>query len=101
MGYTPASAFVDTAGDTMTGPLILSADPSAPLGSATKQYVDGKTSPPEVAVQAAEPSAPNILLWVDIDAAAGTTGFEEMFEEVMRLRDEVAELRARVGGCCA
>lgn len=28
------------AGDTMTGPLILNADPSANLGAATKQYVD-------------------------------------------------------------
>jgi len=29
------------AGSTMTGPLILNADPSAALGAATKQYVDG------------------------------------------------------------
>lgn len=33
--------WVDTAGDTMTGPLLLAADPSDPLGAATKQYVDG------------------------------------------------------------
>lgn len=36
LGYTP----VNKAGDTMTGALILNADPSAALGAATKQYVD-------------------------------------------------------------
>lgn len=36
IGYSP----VNSAGDTMTGPLILSADPVAALGAATKQYVD-------------------------------------------------------------
>jgi hypothetical protein len=34
--YTP----VNKAGDTMTGLLVLSADPTAALGAATKQYVD-------------------------------------------------------------
>jgi hypothetical protein len=33
---------VAKAGDTMTGLLVLSADPSASLGAATKQYVDNK-----------------------------------------------------------
>jgi len=33
--------YVELAGDTMTGALILNADPSAALGAATKQYVDG------------------------------------------------------------
>jgi len=37
LGYTP----VNQAGDTMTGLLILSGNPSNPLGAATKQYVDG------------------------------------------------------------
>jgi hypothetical protein len=32
--------FVLQAGDTMTGPLILSGDPTLPLGAATKEYVD-------------------------------------------------------------
>jgi len=32
---------VDLAGDTMTGALVLHADPSNPLEAATKQYVDG------------------------------------------------------------
>ena len=36
LGYTP----VNKAGDTMTGFLILNADPSNALGAATKQYVD-------------------------------------------------------------
>lgn len=31
-------------GDTMTGPLVLSGDPSAALGAATKQYVDASVS---------------------------------------------------------
>ena len=34
------STFVLSAGSTMTGPLVLSADPTASLGAATKQYVD-------------------------------------------------------------
>lgn len=41
LGYTP----VNKAGDTMTGLLILSGDPVAALGAATKQYVDAGTSP--------------------------------------------------------
>lgn len=34
------SVYVNVAGDTMTGPLTLNADPTNPLHSATKQYVD-------------------------------------------------------------
>lgn len=34
-------------GDTMLGPLILSADPVTALGSATKQYVDNKPTTPD------------------------------------------------------
>jgi hypothetical protein len=34
------STFVQKRGDTLTGPLILNADPTNPLGAATKQYVD-------------------------------------------------------------
>jgi hypothetical protein len=37
---TIAATYVPLAGATMTGPLILSADPSSNLGAATKQYVD-------------------------------------------------------------
>jgi hypothetical protein len=35
---------VQKSGDTMTGPLILSGDPVAPLGASTKQYVDNAVS---------------------------------------------------------
>lgn len=37
-----AQSKVAKAGDTMTGPLILNADPSSGLGAATKQYVDAR-----------------------------------------------------------
>ncbi len=40
LGYTP----INKAGDTMAGPLILNADPTNPLGAATKQYVDTSIS---------------------------------------------------------
>ena len=40
LGYTPVSK----AGDTMSGLLVLSADPAANLGASTKQYVDSTTS---------------------------------------------------------
>lgn len=40
LGYTP----VNKAGDTMSGLLVLSADPSVALGAATKQYVDAVTN---------------------------------------------------------
>jgi hypothetical protein len=41
-GLTSGSAFVAKAGDTMTGALVLPADPTLALQAATKQYVDGK-----------------------------------------------------------
>lgn len=46
------SYYVTLTGDTMTGPLILSADPGVNLGAATKQYVDNL-------VATAAPEAPN------------------------------------------
>lgn len=39
-----AITFVNKAGDTMTGPLILSGDPTTALGAVTKQYVDTASS---------------------------------------------------------
>src|SRR5262245_66634927 len=39
---TNVNGKVAKAGDTMTGPLVLPADPTAALQAATKQYVDGK-----------------------------------------------------------
>jgi hypothetical protein len=40
LGWSPA---LDFTGGTLTGPLILAADPTVPLGASTKQYVDNKT----------------------------------------------------------
>ena len=40
-GGSVVSALVAKSGDTMTGPLVLNADPTLALGAATKQYVDG------------------------------------------------------------
>ena len=37
-----STTFVHRAGDTMTGPLILDADPTSARGAATKQYVDNQ-----------------------------------------------------------
>ena len=39
-----ASAYVQKAGDTMTGPLVLYGDPQAPLQAATMNYVDTQTA---------------------------------------------------------
>ena len=36
--------YLPIAGGTLTGPLVLAADPGAALGAATKQYVDGKVT---------------------------------------------------------
>lgn len=41
---TPAGVYVLKTGDTMTGLLVLSGDPSAALGAATKQYADTKVA---------------------------------------------------------
>lgn len=41
---SPAGVYVLKSGDTMTGLLILSGDPSAALGAATKQYADTKVA---------------------------------------------------------
>ena len=47
--------YVNVGGDTMTGPLILNADPETALGAATRQYVDA-------AVQTNGGNATNILM---------------------------------------
>ena len=39
-GVVIDNIFVNTSGDTMTGALILNADPTNLLGATTKQYVD-------------------------------------------------------------
>ena len=48
---------VAKAGDTMTGALILNANPSAALGAATKQYVDTGVSAAQTAANAAQTTA--------------------------------------------
>jgi hypothetical protein len=49
---TDPSTLVQKAGDTMTGALVLSGDPTAPLQAATKNYVDahGGGPPPTIAL---------------------------------------------------
>lgn len=42
--HTQLNNALDKTGDTMTGPLVLSGNPSVALGAATKQYVDGYVS---------------------------------------------------------
>ena len=65
--YTTAEAdakFVDVAGDTMTGSLVLAANPTVALGAAPKQYVDAM-----VTVSTADASgtpARDGLLWVKV-----------------------------------
>jgi hypothetical protein len=40
--FNPSAVYLPVAGGTLTGPLILAADPTAALGAATKQYVDNR-----------------------------------------------------------
>lgn len=58
-----ASLNVLKAGDTMTGPLVLSGDPSVPLGASTKQYVDSaiSTSAALVAGKAYDPTMSTLV----------------------------------------
>jgi hypothetical protein len=62
-GWVPGipvdSTKVLKAGDTMTGLLVLSADPVAPLGAATKKYVDTETTRAETAEALLLPKANN------------------------------------------
>lgn len=60
---------VAKAGDTMSGPLILAADPAVALGAATKQYVDGSVFPGFVGISftAAAPTG-----WLNLQG--GTIG---------------------------
>lgn len=58
---------VNKAGDTMTGLLVLSADPGAALGAATKQYVDAR----DAVVAAAAPVPATVAPLADGTAAVG------------------------------
>jgi hypothetical protein len=63
-----AAAKVAKAGDTMTGPLILNADPTNARGAATKQYVDNKPVGPTVLFGDTAPAgAADGSLWFETD----------------------------------
>ena len=72
LAYVP----VDVAGSTMTGPLILSGDPIAPLGAATKQYVDNLAAglDPKGSVKVATTANIALQFNTTIDGIAVTTG---------------------------
>ena len=59
---TAAGNVIKKAGDTMTGRLTLSADPTSKLHAATKQYVDNKTG--------------KVLIWSNADPASSFKGQE-------------------------
>ena len=60
------SLYVNTLGDTMTGPLTLSRLPSGVMEAAPKQYVDNRT--PKVTVAPTEPPLPTTGdIWIDSD----------------------------------
>jgi len=56
------TAGVKLAGDTMTGPLLMAANPTAPLGTATKQYVDAGNAAVTTAFQSADTALDNAAL---------------------------------------
>lgn len=61
---TSVDGKVSKAGDTMTGPLTLAADPTASMQAATKQYVDSKVVSSGAVVSDAEPATPTLgMLW--------------------------------------
>jgi hypothetical protein len=64
---------VSKAGDTMTGLLVLSADPSANLGAATKQYVDAAESNANAYADQAEVDAKS---YTDTRETAITTAYQ-------------------------
>jgi hypothetical protein len=68
---------VAKAGDTMTGPLTLAADPTAALDAATKQYVDNLASglKPKASVRAASTANVNIASApASLDGVTGVAG---------------------------
>ncbi len=75
-----ASAKLAKAGDTMTGLLVLSADPGAALGAATKQYVDGK------------------ILTYDSAAGSGGSGSEAMTVTGLLSTDTILSVSQKTPG---
>lgn len=74
---------LDKAGDTMTGPLILDADPTDPLGAVTKQYAD------EMLPLAGGTMSGDIVL-----AGAPTTGLHPATKTYVDTADALAPLKA-------
>ena len=67
---TPATLkarYLQLAGGTLTGPLVLNADPTVALGAATKQYVDSRISSDII-------TTINKTLWVDGVNGSDSTG---------------------------
>lgn len=62
---TDLAARVLKAGDTMSGFLTLSADPTSAMHAATKQYTDNK-----IAIQTTQPAGADWEIWVDTDEVA-------------------------------
>jgi hypothetical protein len=65
--------FVDVAGDTMTGPLILNGDPTLPLGAAPKRYVDVALNGLNAAIAAKVAKAGDIMTGPLVLPAANPT----------------------------
>jgi microcystin-dependent protein len=63
-----ASQYVKKAGDTMTGPLLLSGDPTVLMGAATKQYVDAGVQTTLIIDTVAPPNARDNSLWWESDS---------------------------------
>jgi hypothetical protein len=81
---TQLNAKVNKAGDTMTGDLILNADPSLALGAATKQYVDS------VAAGLDPKESVNVATTADLGATYATTPSNGRFTSAPTTLDGVA-----------
>jgi hypothetical protein len=64
LSVTADNPYVSKSGDTMTGPLILNANPTAPLEAVPKQYTDART--PKIVSSTTAPSSPAVGdVWID------------------------------------
>jgi hypothetical protein len=87
---TSVGTKVSKAGDTMTGLLVLSADPSANLGAATKQYVDGEvSSAASTASQAAADALTDANAYTDTREGLITTAYQAYADALDT--DDIAE----------
>ena len=65
-GEVPAGTYLELAGGTMTGDIVLAADPDAPMEPATKQYVDAlmdQAGTPHIIDELEPPDPVDGLLW--------------------------------------